>query len=82
VSNAAGPLAHVRHRLVAGVIASNPAHPIGAVVGDLMVRPASETRAPRLENTNVAVLGGVSHFDLLHELAVIDQVMARLAPSL
>ncbi len=74
-------LPHLEHHFVAGVITTNPAHPIGAVVGDLMVRPASSTRAPRLEPTNVAILGGVSHFDLLHEPAVIDQVMAWLAPS-
>jgi pimeloyl-ACP methyl ester carboxylesterase len=74
-------LPHVEHHFIAGVITSNPAHPVGAVVGDLMVRPASSTRAPRLEPANVAILGGVSHFDLLHEPAVIDQVMAWLAPS-
>ncbi len=72
---------HVRHHFVAGVITSDPAHPVGAVVGDLMVRPASSTSAPTLEPTNVAVLGGVSHFDLLHEPAVIDHVMGWLTPS-
>lgn len=72
---------HVRHHFIAGVITSNPTHPIGGMVGDLMVRPASSTRAPRLEPTTVVVLGGVSHFDLLHEPAVIDQVMEWLAPA-
>lgn len=71
----------VRYHFIAGVITSNPTHPVGGVVGDLMVRPASSTRAPSLEPTNVVVLGGVSHFDLLHEHAVIDQVMDWLAPS-
>jgi pimeloyl-ACP methyl ester carboxylesterase len=71
---------HIRHHFVGGVITSDPAHPIGAIVGDLMVRPASSTRAPTLEPANVVVLGGVSHFDLLHEPAVIDQVMGWLAP--
>ncbi len=77
----AAPPAHVRHHFVAGVITANPKHPVGAVVGDLMVRPASSTRAPTLEPANVVVLGGVSHFDLLHEPAVIDEVMGWLAPS-
>jgi pimeloyl-ACP methyl ester carboxylesterase len=80
LSEAAQP-SHVRHHFVAGVITTNPAHPFGAVVGDLMVRPASSTRAPTVAPANVVVLGGASHFDLLHEPAVIDRVMAWLAPS-
>jgi pimeloyl-ACP methyl ester carboxylesterase len=76
----AAQLPYVQHHFVAGVVTSNPTHPVGAVVGDLMVRPASSTRAPTLEPTNVAVLGGVNHFDLLHEPAVIDQVMGWLSP--
>lgn len=71
----------VRHHFVAGVITSNPAHPIGAVVGDLMVRPASSTGAPTLEPTSVVVVGGVSHFGLLNEPAVIQHVMGWLEPS-
>lgn len=70
----------ISHHFVAGVVTSNPAHPVGAVVGDLMVRPASSTRAPALEPANVVVLGGVHHFDLLHSPAVLDHVMDWLAP--
>lgn len=76
--NLAVPRSHVRHHFVAGVITANPNHPVGAVVGDLMVRPSSGTRAPQLEPTNVAVLGGVRHFDLLHDPAVLDRVMGWL----
>jgi pimeloyl-ACP methyl ester carboxylesterase len=77
----AAQASHIQHHFLAGVITSNPTHPVGAAVGDLMVRPASSTRAPSLEPANVVVLGGVSHFDLLHDPAVINQVMAWLAPS-
>jgi triacylglycerol esterase/lipase EstA (alpha/beta hydrolase family) len=78
-SETAGP-SRVRHHFMAGVITSNPTHPVGGVVGDLMVRPASSTRASAIVPTNVVVLGGVSHFDLLHDPAVIDHVMDWLAP--
>ena len=66
---------------MAGVITADPAHPFGAVVGDLMVRPASGTRVAGLDPANVAVLGGVHHFDLLHEPAVVDRVMGWLEPA-
>jgi len=73
-------LAGIKHHFVAGVVTSNPAHPFGAVVGDLMVRTASSTSAPCLDPTNVVVLGGVHHFDLLHDAGVIDRVMEWLTP--
>jgi len=68
----------IRYHFIAGVITSNPAHPFGAVVGDLMVHVASSAGPPHLEPENVAVLGGVSHFDLLHDPAVIERVVGWL----
>jgi len=73
-------LGHIRHRFVGGVITSNPTHPIGGVVGDLMVRPASSTRVPRVQPADVVVVGGVNHFSLLRKPAVVNQVMVWLAP--
>lgn len=72
------PARSVRHHLIGGVITFDPTHVMGRVVGDLMVRPVSSTRAPGMEPTNVVVLGGVHHFDMLHEPAVIDCVMGWL----
>ena len=66
----------IDHHFVAGVITSDPAHPVGVAMGDLMVRTASSTGEQRLEPTNVAIVGSVSHFDLLHDPRVIDSVMA------
>ncbi len=60
---------------VAGVITANPAHPFGAIVGDLVVRPASGTRPHHIEPANVHVVGGVHHLDLLHEAPVIDTIV-------
>ncbi len=69
----------IRTHFVAGVVTSNPGNPFGALVGDLMVRPSSTTPR-RLNPTNVVVLGGVHHFDLLHEPAVIERVIQWLVP--
>ena len=71
----------VNHHFVAGVITSDPGHPVGVAMGDLMVRTASSTGEHRLEPTNVAVVGGVNHFDLLHDPRVVDSVMAWITPS-
>ncbi len=55
----------IRHHFIGGVVTADPAHPVGAVVGDLMVRPASSTPASSLDAADVAILGAVHHFDLL-----------------
>jgi pimeloyl-ACP methyl ester carboxylesterase len=75
-------LEEVDHHFVTAVITSDPAHPVGALVGDLMVRPASGTgqgRRRRIEATDVRVLGGRRHFDLLHDPEIQDQVMDWLS---
>ncbi|HLF42002.1 MAG TPA: hypothetical protein VJA46_00585 [Acidimicrobiia bacterium] len=72
------------HHFVAAVITSDPAHPVGALFGDLMVRAASGTgrgRFRHIEATEIRVLGGRRHFDLLHDDEVLDQVMAWLTTS-
>jgi hypothetical protein len=72
----------VNHHFVTAVITSDPAHPVGALVGDLMVRPASgigQGRRRRIEATEVRVIGGRRHFDLLHDPEVQDQVMGWLS---
>ncbi len=68
----------INRHFVAGVVTSDLAHPVGAIVGDLMVRPASGTGALELEPTNVVVVGRVHHFNLMHTPAVVDQVMEWL----
>lgn len=63
---------------VAGVITADPAHPFGAIVGDLVVRPASGAGPRHVEPANVHVVGGVHHIDLLHEAPVVDTVVGWL----
>jgi pimeloyl-ACP methyl ester carboxylesterase len=70
----------VAHHFVAGVVTANPAHPFGALVGDLMVRPTSGA-ATDLEPANVEVIGGVHHFDLLHDAGVVERILDWLDAS-
>jgi pimeloyl-ACP methyl ester carboxylesterase len=71
----------VRHHVIAGVATSDPRHLMGLVIGDLMVRPASSTSPRDFRPDSTVVLGGVTHFDLLHSPDVIEQVMGWLAPE-
>ena len=72
----------VERHFVAGVVTSEPTHPLGALVGDLIVRVGSGTgrgRRRRVEATDVLVVGGKGHPDLVHDLTVHQQVLVRLA---
>ena len=71
----------VNHHFVAGAVTTDPTNPWGVLVGDLVVRVASGTGAPRSDPTNVVVLGGVRHGDLARQPAVIGRVMDWLAAS-
>lgn len=69
----------VAHHFVAGVVTANPMNPIGAAVGDLVVRVKSGTGARRLNPTSVFVLGGVRHGDLLRHSGVVGRIMTWLS---
>ncbi len=71
----------IDHHFVAAIVTSNPTHPLGVAVGDLVVRPGSATGGRDLEPRNVVLVGGRHHFDLLHERMVIDRVLDWLAPT-
>ena len=70
----------IDHHFVAGVVTSDPTHPVGVAVGDLVVRSASGTGRGHLEPDNVVVVGGKNHFGLLGDPEVIAGVMERLTP--
>jgi hypothetical protein len=74
----------VDQHFIAGVITPGPKHPIGALVGDLIVRVGSGTgrgRRRRVDANDVHVVGGKRHPDLLHDAAVHGQVRAWLEPD-
>jgi hypothetical protein len=65
------PLPHARYRLVAATLTSSPRHPVGHVVGDLLVRPHSAQGRDRrgrelFPGAEVLHVGRTDHFGLLN----------------
>lgn len=65
------PLPHARYRLVAATLSTRERHPVGHVVGDLLVRPPSAYgRRPRggelFPGADVLHVGRTDHFGLLN----------------
>jgi hypothetical protein len=64
------PLPHARYHLVAATLTSSPRHPVGHVVGDLLVRPRSaygrDRRRTLFPDADVLHVGRTDHFGLLN----------------
>lgn len=71
--------ADVTHHVVAGVATADPMHPVGAVVGDFVVRTGSSTAGSGLDTSNVAIHGGRNHFNLVNDPEVIRRVLRWLS---
>ncbi len=70
-----------RFYFVAATVSRQPGHPLGVVLGDLLVRVPSASGAGRRRRIGFAIedghrLGGLTHFDLLNHPAVYDQMRA------
>jgi pimeloyl-ACP methyl ester carboxylesterase len=65
----------IDHHVIAAVVSSNPTSPVGALFGDLVVRPASASSRDDQSVTSVTVVGGTNHFKALTSPAVIDRVV-------
>lgn len=70
-------LARIRQHFVAAVVTESDRHPVGALVGDLVVPVASATQ-PAGTTENVRIVGKRRHFDLLSDPDVSDQVVEWL----
>ncbi len=68
----------IDHHFVTGVVTSDPTHPVGVAVGDLVVRAGSGTGEQLHEPRSTVVIGGKNHFELLQTPAVISRVMGWL----
>jgi len=78
------PSEGVDHHFVAAAVTSDPAHPIGLLLGDLVVRTGSGTgRGARrsIDATNVRVLGGRRHPHLVSDPAVHQQILDWIAST-
>ena len=80
-------LAGANHYAISATVTADPGHPFGAVVGDLLVQPASAhgRRGPR-QHIPFPVehghgLGGMHHFDLLNHPDVWAAMRDRLPPG-
>jgi pimeloyl-ACP methyl ester carboxylesterase len=78
------PLPHARYRLVAATLTSSPRHPVGHVVGDLLVRPQSACGRDRrgrelFPGAEVLHVGRTDHFGLLNHPEVLRAMERWLA---
>lgn len=78
-ADAGSGLDAIRHHFVAGVVTSDPAHPVGVAIGDLIVRPASGAGATEVDSSNVVLVGGVNHFDLPNDPRVVEHLVRWLS---
>ena len=68
-----------RFYFVAATLSRRPGDPLGAILGDLLVRVPSASGAGRRRQIGFAIedghhVGGVTHFDLLNHPAVYEQI--------
>jgi hypothetical protein len=77
------PLPHARYRLVAGTVTGSPRHPVGALLGDGLVRRDSAhgrgSRVDLFPGADVLHVGGAGHFDLLNHPRVHEALLDWLA---
>lgn len=77
----AGPLLDdIHHLFVGATITADPKHPVGLVLGDLLVRSASAGGPAdcEIEVDDVKLLGGINHLRLLNHARVYDLLRAFL----
>ncbi len=78
------PLPHARYRLVAATLTASQRHPVGHVVGDLLVRPRSAFGRDRrgrelFPGAEVLHVGRTDHFGLLNHPEVLRAMERWLA---
>lgn len=78
------PLPHARYRLVAATLTASQRHPVGHVVGDLLVRPRSaygrdRTGRELFPGAEVLHVGRTDHFGLLNHPEVLRAMERWLA---
>ncbi len=78
------PLPHARYRLVAATLTASRRHPVGHVVGDLLVRPRSAYGRDRrgrelFPGADVLHVGRTDHFGLLNHRDVLHAMERWLA---
>jgi hypothetical protein len=70
-----------KFHFVSGTITDEPTHPIGVLVGDLVVHADSARSHPHLIAANTVVLGGTHHLNLLDDPATTHQIMEWISAT-
>jgi pimeloyl-ACP methyl ester carboxylesterase len=65
-------LEHATHHFVAATITRSRRHPLGVVVGDLLVREPSASGRRRLRHRQFPLRSSVQHFGSMHHLALLN----------
>jgi pimeloyl-ACP methyl ester carboxylesterase len=80
----APPIKGIRQHHAVGVVTDSTSHPLGILVGDLVVRVNSATGVSstgHVASANVRVFGGLDHLGLLHDASVHTQIREWLTPD-
>lgn len=70
--------AGMRHHFLAATLTRDPRHPVGAAIGDLLVRPSSALGGRRVGAVGRQRFGGLTHLDLLNHPEVCAYLLAAL----
>jgi pimeloyl-ACP methyl ester carboxylesterase len=65
----------VEHHLIAAVMTSDPSHPVGSLIGDLVVRPGSATGRSSVSAADRNVIAGRRHYDVLDDPSLPDRIL-------
>ncbi len=75
-----GAIDGIKHHLIGAVITSDASHPVGSLIGDLIVRPVSAT-GPEVAAHNRHLIGGRRHYDILDDPSIADRILGWIDPS-
>jgi pimeloyl-ACP methyl ester carboxylesterase len=71
-------LAGVDHLAIGSVMTADTSHPIGSLVGDLVVRPGSATGGGRVVVNDQVLIGGRRHHDILADPSIPQRILERI----
>lgn len=70
----------ISEHFIAGVVTADPKRFAGVLLGDLVVRVGSASGGPGTESSNVTVIGGVRHNELVRHADAINRIIECIQP--
>ena len=71
----------VRHHFVSATVTRDPRHPVGRLIGDVLVLETSARGRPAFEREDGMHLGGTHHLALLNHPLVLERLLDWLGPA-